>query len=60
LSNFIIISNFLIIINPNRFLSGMLPFGEETDDPQEIFDSIQNKELVIPEYVIDKNAINLI
>ena len=41
-------------------MCGILPFGDETDDPQEIFEAIANKELTIPDYVIDKNAVKLI
>jgi hypothetical protein len=37
-----------------------LPFGDETDDPYEIFNQIAEKELISPDYVIDKNAIKLI
>ena len=43
-----------------RFLAGGVPYGEDLDDPQEIYKQITKNERTMPEYVRDKNAIKLI
>ena len=37
-------------------MCGMLPFGEETDDPYEIYEEILKKEIKYPSYLRDRKA----
>lgn len=37
-------------------MCGMVPFGEEAEDPYEIYEEIIKKPLAYPNYVKDKNA----
>ena len=37
-------------------MCGMVPFGEEAEDPYEIYEEIIKKPLVYPNYMKDKNA----
>mmetsp|Transcript_26109 Transcript_26109/g.22969 ORF Transcript_26109/g.22969 Transcript_26109/m.22969 type:complete len:164 (+) Transcript_26109:225-716(+) len=39
-----------------EFVCGYLPFGENTDDPYEIYSEILTKKLQFPSYVKDKKA----
>ena len=37
-------------------MCGMVPFGEEAEDPYEIYEEVIKKPLVYPNYVKDKHA----
>lgn len=37
-------------------MCGMVPFGEEAEDPYEIYEEVIKKPLTYPNYVKDKNA----
>lgn len=39
-----------------EFMCGMLPFGEDTEDPYEIYEEILKKEIKYPSYLKDKKA----
>lgn len=39
-----------------EFICGYVPFGEEVEDPYEIYEDILNKELNFPNYITDANA----
>lgn len=39
-----------------EFMCGMLPYGEELDDPYEIYDEIVKKNISYPPYVSDRRA----
>jgi cGMP-dependent protein kinase len=39
-----------------EFMCGMVPFGEEAEDPYEIYEEIIKKELEYPPYVKDKKS----
>ena len=39
-----------------EFLCGVLPFGEDADDPYEIHDEIMNLQLKYPNFVRDSKA----
>ena len=43
-----------------EFLCGSLPFGDEADDPYEIYEEIIKKEIDYPSYFKDKKARKLI
>lgn len=39
-----------------EFMCGMVPFGEEAEDPYEIYEEIIKKEMSYPNYLKDKKA----
>ena len=39
-----------------EFMCGMVPFGEEAEDPYEIYEEIIKKEMTYPNYLKDKKA----
>jgi len=43
-----------------EFLCGYVPYGEDLEDPYEIYNEILNKHLTIPSFVKDKTVRNLI
>ena len=43
-----------------ELVCGYLPFGEDSDDPYEIFEEILKNELVFPDYVKNEQVISFI
>lgn len=43
-----------------EFLCGYVPFGEEAEDPYEIYEAIMKTEITFPNYCKDKKAKKLI
>ena len=39
-----------------EFMCGMVPFGEEAEDPYEIYEEIIKKDITYPNYLKDKKA----
>lgn len=39
-----------------EFMCGTLPFGEDLEDPYEIYEEITNKSLVFPSFLKDRKA----
>ena len=37
-------------------MCGMVPFGEEAEDPYEIYEEIIKKDIIYPTYLKDKKA----
>jgi len=43
-----------------EFMCGYVPFGDDAEDPYEIYQEIVSKTIVYPNYMKDKNAMKLI
>ena len=42
-----------------EFMCGMVPFGEEVDDPYQIYEEIIKKDIYFPNYLKDQKAKDL-